>query len=164
MPSGNYGSSNLTNKEKAAKEAKSTTTAATDSPSVTPAAGNSTVTNASGTVSNAEIAADPYGKNTPGGSGLTASFRQRGDSMQKRVGLDTRVRGDENSGTAGAAGSTVGTMQDAMAPDQSQGTAQQVMQQGVPQNASWEATRQPVDLQSVRGSLMSFLSTPQQGK
>jgi len=146
-----------TNKEKAAKEGTTASASAAAAPGTIVQTGDLGVTNNSGTVSNAEIAADPYGKNAQGSTGLTVSFRQRGDDTQKRVGGDTRVRNDSNSGTAGVGGATMGTMSDAMGV----GNSTQA-QPSVTDNASWEATRQPVDLNSVRMNLMNMLNKPQQ--
>lgn len=112
-----------------------------------------------------DASTDPYGKNTTGTTGTTASFRQRGDASQKRVNTDTRVRDDANSGTAGAGGSGVGkavTMTDAL----SDNNGQQALVPGqsqIPLNASWKATRQPVDINSVRQRVLQSL-TPQQGQ
>ncbi len=100
---------------------------------------------------------DPYGT-SGSSSGSTMSFRQRGDVTQKRVGGDTRVRDDANSGTAGAGGSQAGdvSMANTLGGQQQQAD-QSVMQQGVPQNASWQQYRQPVDLNTVRQNLMNAL-------
>lgn len=100
---------------------------------------------------------DPYGT-SGSSSGSTMSFRQRGDVTQKRVGGDTRVRDDANSGTAGAGGSQAGdvSMANTLGGQQQQAD-QSVMQKGVPQNASWQQYRQPVDLNTVRQNLMNAL-------
>ena len=115
--------------------------------------------------SKAQIAADPYGKTTTGVTGTSASFRQRGSDTQKRVNTDTRVRDDANSGTAGASGSTAGQvsgMAAAMSQDQTS-TQQTVQTPSDVQNASWQATRQPVDINSVRNRVLQSL-LPQQGQ
>lgn len=102
---------------------------------------------------------DPYGTNSTGNAGTSRSFRQRGDVTQKRVNTDTRVRNEANSGTAGAKGKGQGSsMQNALEISNTQEQATPA-QQGVPQNAAWQATRQAVDLQSVRGRLMSGLKS-----
>lgn len=108
----------------------------------------------------AAAAANPYGRSSTGNTGTTSSFRQRGDATQKRVNEDTRVRGDANSGTAGVNGAQTGqvSMVDALG-----GQVQQDQQPQPVQNASWQATRQPVDLASVRQRVLQSLK-PQQGQ
>lgn len=109
----------------------------------------------------AAASANPYGRNATGNTGTTASFRQRGDATQKRVNDDTRVRSDANSGTAGVNGAQSGnvSMSDALAVDSDQQPPQQVPMGGV----TWQATRQPVDLASVRQRVLQSLK-PQQGQ
>ncbi len=102
---------------------------------------------------------DPYGNASNGNSGTSRSFRQRGDVTQKRVNTDTRVRSEANSGTAGAGGK--------VAKGQQQGGMQQSLDAGVqtaqteqiPQNAAWQASRQAVDLSSVRQRIMGNIKS-----
>lgn len=106
------------------------------------------------------VITDPYGKNTTGATGSSASFRQRGDASQKRVNNDTRVRDDANSGTAGANGAY--GSQSSMTAVLGAPEEQQAQQEGPVMTTSWQATRQPVDLASVRERVLQSLK-PQQG-
>lgn len=95
----------------------------------------------------APAAVDPYGT-----SGISnQSVRRRGDSTQQRVGTDTRVRDDASSGTAGAAGGSIGAAM-------SQAAAPAVPEQ--PQNAMWQAARQPTDLASIQQRVLQSLAKP----
>lgn len=97
-----------------------------------------------------DAAADPYGS-----AGLAnQSVRRRGSSEQQRVGQDTRVRGDQSSGTAGAAGSSIGK---AMA--EATGSA---VGQPMQTNSLWQATRQPTDLASIQQRVLQSLLNPTQ--
>lgn len=102
---------------------------------------------------------DPYGTAATGTTGTSRSFRQRGDVAQKRVNTDSRVRSDANSGTAGAQGSEVGSSmkQSLDTGSNVQDTLQNA--DAIPQNASWEASRQPVDISSVRSRVMQSIKS-----
>lgn len=102
---------------------------------------------------------DPYGNASNGNSGTSRSFRQRGDVTQKRVNTDTRVRSEANSGTAGAGGNKVASgMQQALDTGATQQDATAQVPQ-IPQNAAWQATRQAVDLSSVRQRIMGGIKS-----
>ena len=94
-----------------------------------------------------------------GSTGTSRSFRQRGDTSQKRVNTDTRVRNEANSGTAGAGGNKVASgMQQALDTGATQQDATAQVPQ-IPQNAAWQATRQAVDLSSVRQRIMGGIKS-----
>ena len=82
------------------------------------------------------------------------SVRRRGSSQQQRVGLDTRVRGDESSGTGGAAGASIGAaMSDAAG-------ATPATQSASSQNPLWKGARQPTDLASIQQRVLQSFATP----
>lgn len=101
---------------------------------------------------------DPYGTGSTGSTGASRSFRQRGDTNQKRVNTDTRVRNEANSGTAGAGGKVASGMKQSLDTGATQQDATAQVPQ-IPQNAAWQATRQAVDLSSVRQRIMGGIKS-----
>lgn len=101
---------------------------------------------------------DPYGTGLTGSTGTSRSFRQRGDTSQKRVNTDTRVRNEANSGTAGAGGKVASGMKQSLDTGATQQDATAQVPQ-IPQNAAWQATRQAVDLSSVRQRIMGGIKS-----
>lgn len=101
---------------------------------------------------------DPYGTGSTGSTGTSRSFRQRGDTNQKRVNTDTRVRNEANSGTAGAGGKVASGMKQSLDTGAAQQDATAQAPQ-IPQNAAWQATRQSVDLSSVRQRIMGGIKS-----
>lgn len=101
---------------------------------------------------------DPYGTGLTGSTGTSRSFRQRGDTNQKRVNTDTRVRNEANSGTAGAGGKVASGMKQSLDTGATQQDATAQVPQ-IPQNAAWQATRQAVDLSSVRQRIMGGIKS-----
>lgn len=93
---------------------------------------------------------DPYGQT----SVATQSMRRRGSVDQQRVGVDTRVRNDVNSGTAGAGGT--GMAEALGAPTDMQAAQQQQQQQGQ-QQTLWTAQRQPTDIGSIQSRVLQNL-------
>lgn len=97
-------------------------------------------------------AVDPAGSFASTGS---QSVRYRGSTSQARVGGDTRVRG--GVGDVGEETSNMGTaMQDAA-------KEQQAATPVTTQNVSWQSTRQPTDLASVRNRVLQSVSNNVRG-
>lgn len=98
-------------------------------------------------------AADPSGSHASTGS---QSVRYRGSTSQVRVGGDTRVR----SGVGDVGGETANmgsAMQSAANGDK------EVAAPVTAQNVSWNATRQPTDLASVRQRVLQSVSNNVRG-
>lgn len=98
-------------------------------------------------------AADPSGSHASTGS---QSVRYRGSTSQVRVGGDTRVR--SGVGDVGDKTSNMGSaMQSAANGDN------EVAAPVTAQNVSWNATRQPTDLASVRQRVLQSVSNNVRG-
>lgn len=98
-------------------------------------------------------AADPSGSHASTGS---QSVRYRGSTSQVRVGGDTRVR--SGVGDVGDKTSNMGSaMQSAANGDK------EVAAPVTAQNVSWNATRQPTDLASVRQRVLQSVSNNVRG-
>lgn len=97
-------------------------------------------------------AVDPAGSYASTGS---QSVRYRGSTSQSRVGGDTRVRG--GVGDVGEETANMGTAMQEAANEQQAATPVTT------QNVSWQATRQPTDLASVRNRVLQSVSNNVRG-
>lgn len=98
-------------------------------------------------------AVDPSGSYASTGS---QSVRYRGSTSQSRVGGDTRVRG--GVGDVGEETANMGT-----AMQQAANEGKEVAAPVTTQNVSWQATRQPTDLASVRQRVLQSVSNNVRG-